>query len=220
MENGLARADRHDEVGLDERGMDAMDVTGDLEGPEVLRLAVVNGDLAAECAGPVRPQEQLELAAAGATAEAAGDEDGVPLARDAVQLELVEDGGEDVPARVLLDGGQREPRRLHDDRRPTAARRDGLEGRPRQRVAERLGDRGADVHEGVERRRRRDEHRVVGKGDHRKPGAGVEGDAEHAGHLHGRIGRDASDAQAMPRNRPVERRDGIRGAERWSRARP
>ena len=154
--------------------MDAMDAIRHLDGAQVLGFAVVHRDPAPEAAGPVRSQEQLELASARSTAEAARDENGVPLAREAVQLELVEDGGEDVPARVLLDRGERQRRRLHDDRGAPAPWRHRVERRPRQRVAERLGDRGADVHERLEWRRRRDEHRVVGKRDDREAGTGVE----------------------------------------------
>ena len=212
VEDGLARADRHDEVGLDERGMDAMDVTGDLEGPEVLRLAVVNGDLAAEARGPGP--------AAGAARARGGRRDGGGRRRRgrcaARAGRRASSSSSRTAARTSLRGscstegsGSAGGCTTIVARPPRGAT--ASEGRPRQRVAEGLGDRGADVHEGVERRRRRDEHRVVGEGDERKPGAGVEGDAEHVGHLHGRIGRDRPTLRRC-RGTGGRTSDGIRGA--------
>ena len=189
VEDGLAGADGHDEIGLDECRVDAVDASGRGQRAKALRLAVVHDDLAAEVSCAVAAQEQLQLAAPRAAAEAAGDEHGDALARHAVPGELVEDGGEGVAARVVLDRGERHRRRLDDHGRASAARRDGLERRAGERVAERLDDGRLDIGERIERRRRREQRGAVRDRDEREPRARVEGDAEHAGHLHERAAR-------------------------------
>ena len=206
MQDGLARTDRDDDVRLDERGVDAMDATGHLDRPQILVLAVVHGDPAAKAPGAVGTQQQLELAASGAAAQAAGNEHRLPLSADVEQLELVEHGGEDVATGILLDRRQREGGQLHDDRGAPAARRQLAQRLPRQRVAERLGDRRADVDERIKRRRRHDEHGVVGKRDDGNPGAGVEGDATHAGHLHEPTGGETLGTRSPTPTGPDKRR--------------
>ena len=98
-----------------------------LEPPEVVGLAVVHRDPAADGARTVGSEEQLELVSARAAAETARHEDGVALAGDAVALELVEDGRERIAAVIVGDGREGVPRRLHDHRRPTATRGHGRE---------------------------------------------------------------------------------------------
>ena len=110
-----------------------------------------------------------------------------PLARDAVPLELVEHRGQRIAPRVVLGRGQRQRRRLDDDRRPAPAGRKCLERLAGERVAERLGDRRSHVRERVERRWRGEQERVVGEGHERDARAGVQGDARHAGHLRPRL---------------------------------
>jgi len=61
--------------------------------------------------------------------------------------------------------GDGERGRLDDDRDAAAPRRRRPERRPREWVAERLGDRGADVGDRIDGRRRREQDRVVGERD-------------------------------------------------------
>ena len=79
----LGRTDRHDDVGLDERGMDAHDLPVDGQRVEVVRLAVVHDDLAVEVARPVGAEEPLELAATGLAAETGGHEERHAVTRHA-----------------------------------------------------------------------------------------------------------------------------------------
>ena len=74
MEPGLGGSDRHDQIGLDESGVEAEGPPVDRERVEVVRLAVVDDDLAAEVPRPVGTEEALELAAPGLAAEPGGHE--------------------------------------------------------------------------------------------------------------------------------------------------
>ena len=137
----------------------------DLDADELLALAVVHDDVAAKVAGTVAAHEPLELPPPGTPAEAAGDEDGLPVAGDSCRGERLEHRGQRVASRIVRGGGDGECGRLHHDRDAAAPRRCGPERRPRERVAERLGDRGADVGDRIDGGRRREQDRVVGEGD-------------------------------------------------------
>ena len=176
-----AGPDRHDQIGLDECGVDARRVPAGDDGPQVVRLAVVHDDRATEVPSLVGPQQRLELPPPGPSLEPAGDEDGHALAGDPRAGQLAEHRGEGVPPRIVLGGRERHRRRLDDDRRAAATRRERLQRPAGKRVAERLGDGGADVGERVERRRSAEQHRVLRERDERHARAGMQG------HAHRRI---------------------------------
>ena len=159
--------------------MDARAVVSRDDRAQVVRLAVVDDDAPAKLARLVGPQERLELAPSGALREAAGDEDRHALPCDPYPRQLCEHRGERVPPRIVPCGRKRQRGRLDDDGRATAARGEGRERLPRKRIQQRLGNRGADVCEGVEGRRGTEQHRVVRQRDEREPRAGVEGDPGH-----------------------------------------
>ena len=78
----------------------------ELERPEVVARRVVHLDRAAEVARAGGAQDRLELAAAGAALEPAGDQDRVLLGGHPEPLELVDHGGDRLLARI--DRGARE----------------------------------------------------------------------------------------------------------------
>ena len=86
--------------------------------------------------------------------EAARDHDRMPLGRHSQPLELVDDGGDRFLARVAGRTRQREGAGLDDDRHAATPGDEIGEARSGQRVAERLADRGGDVAQRIERRRR------------------------------------------------------------------
>ena len=173
----------------------------------------------AEVARPIPSEELLEILASGPAAQPARDEDGEALAWDAVPLELVEHCGERITPGIVLGRGQRQRRRLYDDRRSSSVRRDRLERRSGKRVPERLGDRPTDIRQRVERRRRGEQESVVGQGDERQPRARMEGDAAHADHLHARRARrvgasgdgakQAIEGRAEPETREARRGEAV-----------
>ena len=176
----LGRRDADDEVGVEQRGVDAHGRRAvELEEPEVVARRVVHLDRAAEVARAGGAQHRLELAAAGPALEPAGDQDRVLLGGHPEPLELVDHGRDRLLARV--DRGAREGQRarLDDDRDPAAARGEVGEPRAGERIAERLADRGGDVAQRIERRRGHQQQRVVVHRDERHPRAGEERDACH-----------------------------------------
>ena len=180
MEDGLGGADGHDEVGVDERWMGTGRVPVGDERAQVVRLAVVDDDLTAEVACLVRAQQGLELAPSCPSPEAPRDEDGDALARDAGTRELGEHGRERVASPVVARAREGQLGRLYHDGGAAAPWGDGSERGPGKRIPERLRDRGTDVGDRIERRRRDEQQRVVGQGDEREARAGVEWHA-HAG---------------------------------------
>ena len=82
---------------------------------------------------------------AGAPVEPAGDENRLARRRDAEPLQFVDRGGECATARVARRSGQRQLRRLDDERRRAAARDERLERRAGEREAERVADGRGDV---------------------------------------------------------------------------
>ena len=94
-------------------------------------------------------------------------------------------------------------RRLDDDRRAAVARRDDVKRRAGERISERLDDGRADVDDRIERRRRYEQHRIVGNRDERKTRAGRERDA-HPGHP--RSGSRPGPARSADRAEQAEER--------------
>ena len=156
-----AARDGHDDVGLDERGVDAAAADARLaDVDEVRALGVVHLDAAVEPSGELRVDEQLELAVAGPAGEARGDEQRLPLEGRAGAVELGHRRGDRGPARIVRRSGDRERRRLDDDRRPAAARDERLERLAGEREAERVANGSRDVGDRLAGRRR-SEHDVV-----------------------------------------------------------
>ena len=181
MESRLGGADRDDEVGVDERRMRPQHAAADGDRAEVVGLAVVHDDPAAEVTRPIGAQQSLEVAATRAPPEAGGDEHGDRVGADPTLRERVEHRRECVASRVVLDRRQRQHRRLHEDGRAAPRGQHAPERRPGERVAEGLDDGRTDVGERLERGRRGEQHRVVGQRDERQPRARVERDTKHCG---------------------------------------
>jgi hypothetical protein len=95
----------------------------------------VDQDTAAERTRLGRRKQPFQLALPETSSESARDEDGLAFVRDAAALELGDRRGERLLPRILLRSRQRESRRLDDHRRSTAALRDHVERRPRERKA-------------------------------------------------------------------------------------
>ena len=141
---------------------------------------VVDGNRAAELARANGAEDGFELAASGPALEAAGDHDRLPVGRHPHPLELVDDRCDGLLARVVGRTRQRQRARLDDDRNAGAAGDEIGEAWPRQRVAERLADRGSDVTQRVERGWRREQDGIVLDGDERDARAREERNAGHA----------------------------------------
>ncbi len=106
MQHGLGGGDADDEVGLEERPVDAERCApGVADVHEVRRLRVVNRDHAVEAAGGDRWEERLLLPVPGAAVEASRDQDRLPLRGHAKPLELGERGRERLAARVIRGAG-------------------------------------------------------------------------------------------------------------------
>ena len=120
--------------------------------PEVVARRVVHLDRAAEVARAGGAEHRLELAATGPALEPSGDQDRVLLGGHPEPLELVDHGGDRLLARVDRGARERQRARLDDDRDPAAARDEIGQRRARERIAERLADRGGDVAQRIERR--------------------------------------------------------------------
>ena len=113
MQHRLGGADGDDQICVDERGVHAGDAVVEAQRPQIVRLAVVDDELATERTRAVGAEQSLELTASRALAEPAGNEDRHTVAREARALELVQHRGERVPPRIVLDGGKRQHARLH-----------------------------------------------------------------------------------------------------------
>ena len=181
MEGRLGGADRDDEIGVDERRMRPQHAAADRDRAEIVGLAVVDDDPAAEVTRAIGAQQALELAAARSPSETGGDEHRDRIGADPTLRERVQHGRECVASWILLDRRQRQHRRLHEDGRAAACGHHVPERRPGQRIPEGLDDGRADVGERLERRRGGEQHRVVGQRDERQPRARVERDTKHCG---------------------------------------
>ena len=178
VQHRLGRGRGHDEVGLDERLVDAeRDVAGDAEVRHVLRLRVVHEHAALEPPPELGRDEQPDLARGRAPEEAAGDEDRHTL--DAEAIELVADRRDHLVPRADLCRRDRQRRLLDHDRRRAAPRHQLREWPAGEGIGERFAHRGADVLDVVARPRRA-QHDVVrprlGDDD---PGVRQQWDARH-----------------------------------------
>ena len=186
----------------------------ELERPEVGARRVVHLDRAAEVARAGGAEDRLELAAARAALEPAGDEDRVLLGGHPEPLELVDHGGDRLLARV--DRGAREGQRarLDDDRDPAAARGEIGERRAGERIAERLADRGRDVAQRIERRRRHQQHARRRRSRRAAPasrrGEGCVPPPSGSGAALGDRAEEAEERRAVPELRPGARRQQVR----------
>jgi hypothetical protein len=89
--------------------------------------------------------ELFELAVTGPAVEAAGDQDRLALRPHTQPLELVDRRRERVLARIVWRAGERQLRRLDDERHAGARLRQRFERRARERKAKRIADGRADV---------------------------------------------------------------------------
>ena len=150
VQDGLRRGDHHDDVGANERGVDAKrNRAGAADLDEVLALGVVHLDVAVEAPRELRRDQCLELLVARAAREPARDEQRLVSGRNAQPLELGDGRGDRSLARVALRARQRQVRRLDDDRRARPARHERFERLAGEREAQRVADRRADVRDGV-----------------------------------------------------------------------
>ena len=118
-------------------------------------------DPAPERASRGRREQRFELAAPGAAAQPAGDEDRLALRRHSQPLELADRRLERRLARIDRGARERQLRRLDHERGGAAARRERLERRAGEREAKRVADRRADVGDRFLGRARAQHERVV-----------------------------------------------------------
>ncbi len=131
---------------------------GDLD--EVLALGVVDLDPPVEAARELRRDEELELPVARAAAQSAGHEQRLAVERRSGPVELGH-RRRDRGAPGIAEGARdRERRRLDDDRRPRAARHERLERLALERKAQRVANRGCNVDDRLDGRRRRQHDRA------------------------------------------------------------
>ena len=117
VQDGLGGGDGEHEIGLHESRMDAS-LAGD--GDERVVLGVVDDDSPAERPGLRRGENAFEVALAEPASEPARHEDGLAFVRHAAALELRHGHGDRRLPSVLRCAGQRERRRLDEDRRSSA----------------------------------------------------------------------------------------------------
>ena len=161
VQDRLGRRDGHDQVGLDERGMDPERPTTRLaDVDEVRALGVVHFDAAMEPARELRGTSSSSsrwaaLRARPAPRRAASGREG-----RAGAVELRHRRRDRGPARVSERSGDGKRRRLDDDRRPPAARDERLERLAGEREAKRVANRSSHVGDRLAGRRR-SKHDVV-----------------------------------------------------------
>ena len=180
MDDRLGGRHDHDEIGLHEGAIDArFGAVGERERDEIGIGGVVDDHAPAEVPCLRRRQQALELASPESTAETAGDEDRLPLARDAERRQLVEHGRERLGSRIDLRAGQRERSGLDHDGDATAFRHQFLERRARERKAQRIAHRRLDVDDARRRSGRVHDHVLVADRDVDDARAGEDRDAAH-----------------------------------------
>ena len=180
VKHRLRRRDDDDEIGVDERRVDAQrHRTGGPELDEVVALDVVHLHVTMEAAGELRRDERLELLVSGPSREPARDEQRLVPSRDAQPLELRHRGGDRRLTRIAFGSRQRQVRWFDDDRRARSTRDERLERLAGQREAQRVTHRGADVRDRSGGRRRAEHERVVLGGHDHQPGTGDHRDARH-----------------------------------------
>ena len=158
-------------------------VPGRLQLDELRALGVMDLDGAAKAPREARRDdaEALELALLRPARQARGDEQRLPLGRDAGPLELGRGGCQRRLPRIVERARERERRRLDDDRRAPATGHERLERLAREREAKRVAHGRMHVGDRLARRRRSQHDRVVGYVDHGQAGAGEDRDALHYG---------------------------------------
>ena len=157
VDHALGGAERHDEIRLDERPVDAQQhASGRAQLDELRVLGVVDRDRAGEAAseGGGDDPEALQVALRRPALEAAGDEQRLTLAGNPRPLELGRDRREGRLARVDLRGRQRQCRRLDHDRCAASPRRHRRERLAGEREAEGVPQRRANVGDRLAGRRR------------------------------------------------------------------
>jgi hypothetical protein len=177
VQHRLGGAHHHDEIRVDERGVDAHVPSLDGYRDELLRLDVVHLNLSVEAARKIRRHERVDLSLVDAPGEAAGHENRHTIRRDAGPLELVDRDGD--RGRPGFDRRRRDglSRRLDHDRRAPASRDERLERLAREGEAERVAYRGGDVRDRLSRRRRREHDGIVVRTDHGDARSGEKRDA-------------------------------------------
>ncbi len=155
VQHRLGGAHDDHEIGLDECSVDAQRRARRVVEPDELRiLDVVHDHLAVKATRELGSDEGLERTLRRSAGETRCDEKRLIPRRDAVPLELRDDGGDRQLARIVRRARNRQRRRLDDDRRASAAPRERLEPIARKREAQRVAHRGADVGNGSPGRRR------------------------------------------------------------------
>jgi hypothetical protein len=180
VEHGLGGGDRRDEIGVDERGVDAKrDPSPSLELDEVRAFCVVHLHAPVEAAGEGGRDERLQLVVSGSARESPGHEQRLALERDSGVGELLHRGRDRAPTRVERRPWNRERRRLDDDRRTAALGHDRLERLSGEREAQGIADGGCHIGDRVDGRWGRDDHAVLTGVDERELRAGEERDSHY-----------------------------------------
>ena len=178
VEDGLRRADHDDEVRVDELARDSHPRRAGRDPGELRVRGVVHLHPSVEAAPQLRRDERRDLPAAHAAGEATGDEQRLLLGPHAELLERLAHRRDREPSRVAQHVGERQRRRLDDDRHPGGPCGERLQRLSVERKAQRLLRRRLDVRRAA--RRGRSQHaRVVGRRRHDDAGAREEGDARH-----------------------------------------
>ena len=197
VDDRLRRADRHDHVRVHELPRDTEGsafVVPELD--QVGSLGVVDDHLAVERTRERRREQPIELAAAGPSRQAGGDEDRLPLVRNAEVSQLLHGCSDRSTPGVDRRAGQRQRGDVGDDRRPSTPRHDAGQRRARKRKAHSVADGRADIGDRLRRRLGRHQHdRVVGAFDDEQAGAGEQWDA----HRRTLVPRSGDQAPGSPR---------------------
>ncbi len=134
--------------------------------------------LAVERTRERRREQSVELAAAGPSPEAGGDEDRLPLVGNAEVSQFLHGCSDGSAPGIDRRARQRQRGHVGDDRRPSSSRHDAGQRRARERKAHRVADRRADVRDRLRRRLGGHQHdRILGPVDDEQPGAGEQRDA-------------------------------------------
>ncbi len=213
VQDRFGRGHRDDEVGIHQRSVDP-EATGVIHVDEVGASGVVHFHASVEPARELRVNEQFEISMAGAPSETAGHEERLPFERRPGAVELRHRRRDRRSPRVVHRTGDRQSRRLDDDRGTAATRNERLDGLAREREAQRVANRGRHVRDRLPGRRR-SEHDVVLSRLHdgsREPYAsGIRVTTESRGTAGGRYGgthagarsaRRGGSSRASPRPRP------------------
>jgi hypothetical protein len=125
------------------------------------------------------PHQGLDVLAAGPAGEAAGDEDRLVRVANADAAQLCHGGRDRVAPGVDGSSWQGQRGRLDDDRHPAPLRHERFERSSRERKSEGVADGRSNVGDRSFRRRRSDDHGIVGRVDDHEVRAREERDARH-----------------------------------------